>query len=324
MTIAFKGISEKDQTIICQSTIFKGVNVDDLHHLIEGCDLIAISAGQTLIQANTKNEYFNIILKGTMRVFLDAEINEQFISLFPGDCVGEISLLDGASTSAQVVAECESLLLRMQEETLWRLVRASHSFSRNLLFVLAKRLRNDNVAIIRGLRHQHELESIANIDGLTGLYNRRWMNEFFKRQISRALNDNKPLALILCDLDHFKKVNDHHGHMVGDEVLSAVATVLTQQIRPTDLLARFGGEEFAMILPETSRDQAMIIAERVRTAIATTQIEFNNDEYLKINITLSIGVTTLMLGDDINNLLTRADHALYQAKENGRNRVEVG
>lgn len=324
MIITPANMSEDEYRLIYQSKIFKGVNVENLQHLIAECELVAISTGQTLIHADTRNEYFNIILTGSMRVFLDAEINEQFITLLPGDCVGELSLFDGACTSAQVVAESDSLILRIKEETLWRLVRASHSFSRNLLFVLAKRLRNDNIAIINGLRHQQELESIANVDGLTGLYNRRWMNEYFKRQIGRALSDNKPLALILADLDHFKLVNDNHGHMIGDEVLFAVASVLTQQIRPTDLLARFGGEEFAMILPDTSPEQAKITAERVRTAIESTRIAFNNEIHLDIKVTLSLGVTSLMLGDDISNLLTRADHALYLAKKNGRNRVEVG
>jgi len=148
------------------------------------------------------------------------------------------------------------------------------------------------------------------------------MNEYFKRQISRALNDNKPLALFLADLDHFKRINDINGHMVGDEVLFAVATVLTQQIRPTDLLARFGGEEFAIILPETSSNEAKQIAERIRLAIESTRLGFDNGNIQEIHVTLSIGITNLMLGDDINQLLSRADLALYQAKENGRNRVE--
>lgn len=318
------GMSEKDIQLIYQSKIFRGVNIEDLGHLIVDCELLAISSNQTLIYANTKNDYFYVLLTGSMKVYLDTEIKEQFISLLPGDCVGELSLFDGANTSAEVVASSDSRLLRINEETLWRLVRASHSFSRNLLFVLAKRLRNDNVAIIKGLRHQQELEHIANVDGLTGLFNRRWMNEFFKRQITRALSDNKPMAFILADLDNFKKINDIHGHMVGDEVLFAVASILTQQIRPTDLLARFGGEEFAMILPDTTPDDAKQIAERVRTTLETTKLKCENETNQEIHMTLSLGVTNLMLGDDINNLLTRADNALYLAKENGRNRVEIG
>ena len=315
--------SDKDRQLIRHSKIFRGVDIEDLTHLIAECELFSIDAGQTLIHANTHNKYFYVLLTGSLKVFLNAALAEQFIAILPGDCVGELSLFDGAGTSAQVVAARDSRLLKINEETLWRLVRASHSFSRNLLILLAKRLRHDNITIVDGLRHQQELENKANIDGLTGLFNRHWMNEFFKRQISRALNDNKPLILILADLDNFKKINDVHGHLVGDEVLSAVAATLSKQIRPTDLLARFGGEEFAMILPDTSLDVANHIAERIRVAIASMQVEFDGGAHREIHVTLSLGMTSLMLGDDITQLLARADQALYQAKENGRNRVEI-
>ena len=315
-------ILESDRQLIHQSKIFRGVHIDDLCHLIDECELITIQSNQTLIHANTINEHFYVVLTGKMKVYLESKMDEHFIFLLPGDCAGELSIFDGAVTSAQVTAASDTRLLKINEETFWRLIRASHSFARNLLFLLAKRLRNDNVAIINGLRQQQELENIAYVDGLTGLFNRRWMNEYFKRQITRALNDNKPLALFLADLDHFKRINDINGHMVGDEVLFAVATVLTQQIRPTDLLARFGGEEFAMILPETSSNEAKQIAERIRLAIESTRLGFDNGNIQEIHVTLSIGITNLMLGDDINQLLSRADLALYQAKENGRNRVE--
>jgi diguanylate cyclase (GGDEF)-like protein len=317
-------ISEIDRQLIHLSKIFRGVNIEDLCHLFDECELITILEDQTLIQANTRNEYFYVLLTGSMKVYLDTNIDEHFISLLPGDCAGELSLFDGAATSAKVTAATDSRLLKMNEETLWRLTRASHSFSRNLLFLLAKRLRHDNVTIINGLRQQQELENIANVDGLTGLFNRRWMNEYFQRQISRALNNNKPMALILADLDHFKSINDKYGHLVGDEVLFAVASMLTQQIRPTDLLARFGGEEFAFILPETSPEEAYQIAERIRTSLESTRLGFDDEVKDEIHVTLSLGVTNLMLGDNINMMLSRADQALYQAKKNGRNCITVG
>ena len=316
-------ISQTDRQLIHLSTIFKGVNIDDLYHLFDDCELITVLKDQILIQTNTKNNFFYVLLTGSMKVYLDTDIDEHFISLLPGDCAGELSLFDGAATSAQVTAAIDSRLLKMNEETLWRLSRASHSFSRNLLF-LAKRLRHDNVAIINGLRQQQELENIANVDGLTGLFNRRWMNEFFQRQISRALNNNKPMALILADLDHFKKINDKHGHLVGDEILFAVASMLTQQIRPTDLLARFGGEEFAFVLPETSPEEAHQIAERIRSSLEEARLGFGDELKDEIKMTLSLGVTNLMLGDNIHMMLSRADLALYQAKKNGRNCIAVG
>jgi diguanylate cyclase (GGDEF)-like protein len=316
-------ISDEDNQLILRSKIFRGVSAEDLEYLIAECDLITVLSNQTLIQFNTKNEYFYVVLTGSLNVYLDNEINEHHISLIPGDCAGELSILDGAFTSARVVAATDSRLLRINEETLWRLVRASHGFARNLLFLLAKRLRNDNVAIINGIRQQHELEYIANVDGLTGLFNRRWMNFFFKRQTTRALNDNKPMALLLADLDNFKQINDKYGHLVGDDILFAVASLLTQQIRPSDLLARYGGEEFALILPDTSILEAKQIAERVRAAVETSKFKLDNGVGQDVNLTISVGITSLMLGDEMNSLLARADQALYQAKENGRNRVEV-
>jgi diguanylate cyclase (GGDEF)-like protein len=132
------------------------------------------------------------------------------------------------------------------------------------------------------------------------------------------------MTLLLVDIDHFKQVNDKYGHLVGDEILFAVASVLTQQIRPSDLLARYGGEEFALILPDTSIVEAKLLAERVRAAIETSMYKLDNGVDQDINLTISVGITSLLLGDEINSLLARADQALYQAKENGRNRVEVG
>jgi len=324
MTNVTPALLEKDLQLIHRSLIFKGVSVEDIGHLIAECELLDIPSGKTLIYANARNEHFYVVLTGSLKVYLDVEINESFVTLHPGDCVGELSVFDGAYTSAQVIAASDCHLLRIDNKTLWRLVRASHNFSRNLLHVLAKRMRKNNVAIINGLRHQQELEYLANVDGLTGLFNRRWMNEFFQRQIARALRDNKPMALLIADLDHFKQINDIHGHVVGDEVLFAVASILARLVRPTDLLARFGGEEFALILPDTSLHDAKQIAERMRVEIDNTRIKIDNESPHEIHVTLSLGVTSLMLGDEINNILTRADRALYHAKENGRNRVEVG
>jgi CRP-like cAMP-binding protein len=149
-------ISDVDNQLILRSQIFRGVSAEDMGHLMAECDLITVLAYQTLIQFDTKNEYFYVVLTGSLNVYLDNEINEHYISLIPGDCAGELSILDGGYTSARVVTATDSRLLRINEKTLWRLVRASHGFARNLLFLLAKRIRHDNVAIIDGTRWQHE------------------------------------------------------------------------------------------------------------------------------------------------------------------------
>jgi diguanylate cyclase (GGDEF)-like protein len=316
-------LTETDRQLIQTSQVFLGVCVEDMEHMYAECEIQEIPSGATLIQPNTSNENFYIVLSGKLHVYLDESIVNHYVTLRPGECVGELSIIDGGSTSALVVASTDCRIMCIHEEVLWQLVRTANGVTRNLMYVLAKRVRNANQAIINGAHLQQELEHTASIDSLTGLFNRRWMNEYFQRQIGRALKDNKPLVLLLADLDHFKQINDTHGHIVGDDVLCAVASVLSQHIRPSDLLARFGGEEFALILPETSMAEALQVAERIRAAMEITRIAVKDSKPPKeIQLTLSLGIANLALGDSMETLLERADKALYRAKDNGRNRIE--
>jgi diguanylate cyclase (GGDEF)-like protein len=151
----------------------------------------------------------------------------------------------------------------------------------------------------------------ARTDPLTGTANRRVWAEVVEQELERAKRTSQPLAVALLDLDFFKRYNDSFGHSAGDEVLRAVADAWTSIVRPTDLLARLGGEEFGVLLPDTDLDAAVAIMERLRAAVPSDQ-------------TASIGVTTHRPGEDIATTLDRADHALYAAKSAGRNRVVSG
>jgi two-component system cell cycle response regulator len=160
------------------------------------------------------------------------------------------------------------------------------------------------------------------IDQLTGLYNRRFMNNQLQQLMHRAVMGGKPLSVMMLDIDHFKPINDTHGHQAGDEVLQELADRLRQNIRPMDVACRPGGEEFLVILPETPGELAMAAAERVRRAIAAEPFLVMSDTK-SIKVTVSAGVSSL-LGphDTIADMMKRADTALYQAKSGGRNRVE--
>jgi diguanylate cyclase (GGDEF)-like protein len=154
-------------------------------------------------------------------------------------------------------------------------------------------------------------------DALTGLPNRRAADETLKRMLAQAGRTLSPLAAVLMDLDHFKQINDIHGHEQGDEVLAAVGQLLTATIRDSDFAARFGGEEFLLLLPDTGREQAAVVAEKVRRGIADIQLGIGA-------ITASLGVAAYPEdGLDAEQLLRRADGALYAAKEHGRDRVEL-
>lgn len=160
------------------------------------------------------------------------------------------------------------------------------------------------------------------IDQLTGLYNRRYMNNQLQQLMHRAVMGGKPLSVMMLDIDHFKPINDTHGHQAGDEVLQELADRLRQNIRPMDVPCRPGGEEFLVILPETPGELAMAAAERVRRAIAAEPFLVMS-ETKEIRVTVSAGVSSLLgAHDTIADMMKRADTALYQAKSGGRNRVE--
>ncbi len=164
-------------------------------------------------------------------------------------------------------------------------------------------------------------ERLATTDGLTGLSNRRTFNEQLKSRLRQAERYRRPLSLLLLDIDHFKRVNDTHGHPAGDAVLRGVARLAQKQARDTDLCARYGGEELALILPETDAPGALVIAERIRAAMAAAQ---HFTESGAVRVTVSVGIATSAGGGDSPEALLEAcDKALYRAKQGGRNRVET-
>ncbi len=164
----------------------------------------------------------------------------------------------------------------------------------------------------------------AMTDPLTGLGNRRYLEDQAALEIARAQRSGAPLSLIAVDLDHFKRINDTYGHDVGDVVLQAFATLARQVLRDGDVLCRMGGEEFAVLLPDTDREQALRIAERLRVAVATTPARVGRDatEDGTLAYTASLGVTLVSAGETtLKPAIKRADQGLYAAKETGRNRV---
>ncbi len=179
-----------------------------------------------------------------------------------------------------------------------------------------------NVLLVSALKAERdEAIRLSTTDGLTGLINRRSFLERAQQEIGRAKRYRRPLVLVGVDLDFFKRVNDRFGHLGGDKALEAIGKLLTVQLRTQDLVARLGGEEFALLLPETDLPTANAVCERLRWAIESTPIEYDGQ---RIPLTASFGITECRPDDTVTGALVRADAALYEAKGKGRNRVEVG
>lgn len=167
------------------------------------------------------------------------------------------------------------------------------------------------------LAKNSELEQLSATDGLTGIYNRMRFNELLEHYLQKSIRSHHDFGLVMFDIDHFKQINDRYGHLKGDEALKWVAELTRQSVRSSDVVARWGGEEFALLLPDTDLEGSQTLAENLRKNIAAGR--HGPDEPLSA----SFGVTVYSEGDSLETLLARADEALYRAKDEGRNRVSV-
>ncbi len=173
---------------------------------------------------------------------------------------------------------------------------------------------------LRNAIKYHQAITAASTDALTGCGNRVSMDSTIAREIKLAIRNNTPLSIIMFDLDHFKAVNDTHGHQCGDYVLKHIVKETQKKLRETDIIFRYGGEEFLILLHQTDKAGAAIVAEQVRSCIEQLTLDF---EEKHLNITISLGITSLATTDTNESMIKRADEALYIAKNSGRNRVKV-
>jgi two-component system, cell cycle response regulator len=167
---------------------------------------------------------------------------------------------------------------------------------------------------------RRQLEILAMHDSLTSLYNRRAIEEYAEAEFNRLNRKENPLSVIMLDIDHFKNINDQYGHKAGDHALRQVAQVLTEDLRKYDRVGRWGGEEFILILPDISPQQAMAVAERIRAQVASLKIYLEENEPFSVQASLGVASNNGQF-PSLSKLIDAADQALYHAKEEGRNRV---
>lgn len=211
-----------------------------------------------------------------------------------------------------------SYALQVEDQQLGELkLTRSQRFSKKELEMLESLL----CCLIYPLRNAtlfHQALQKAYTDPLTQTHNRAAFNDMLSREIKRASRGGQKLSLIFIDIDHFKLINDEHGHDCGDFALTAVASSVKDSVRGSDIVFRYGGEEFVVLLSDTNKEDAAIIAERIRSNIESHTLAYG---IAILNITASLGVSSLEADDDMEKLIKRADSGMYKAKQSGRNRV---
>ena len=311
------GFDERDLEGI---QLFRNVHLASIKGLIDVCRTQVLEPGAVLISPGRLNKKIYLVMEGRLRVHLESAESDPIATLGPGESVGEISVIDNQAASAYVVADERCRLLVMEEDVLWSLIQASHAAACNLLFVLAKRLRQTDSIIVEGAQLEQDFQHYGSVDALTGLHNRYWFDTVYKRQFARSIASGRPFSLIMADIDRFKEVNDTYGHLVGDRVLYSIARIITNYIRATEVVARYGGDEFVIILADKGLETARSVAERLLLA-ARDALPIRVGDKTITHPTLSVGIAEINVGESPDELIRRADEALYRSKIGGRDCV---
>jgi len=313
---------EDESTLDSQSlfdlSLFQGLDVSAAREFLNNAEHHLLPKGEILLSPRSSNSDLYVVLSGLLSVHLESPNSDMIATINVGECAGEMSLFDEGTPSAYVVAADDSRILKMSGEMVWDMIDHCDGFAKNFLHLTASRMRTSNRTMSNSRRIQQHYESRANIDSLTRLHNRRWIDQNLPQAFETCVADKIPLCLMMIDIDHFKKYNDDNGHLAGDSCLKAVAESIRVSIRPSDLLGRFGGEEFVMLLPDTDLSSCEGVAKRIKNEVEKTEIKGHKLETLP-SVTISIGITEGKPDTFYEDVFKTADTALYKAKKSGRN-----
>lgn len=301
---------------LARMELFQNVPETVIQQVLEQATPLELAAGEILLSPHRDNEHIYLLLSGTLSLHFDSPDSPEIRELPQHISVGEMSIIDNSRPSAYVIAKEASRLFPIHREQLNRLIASTNPIAYNLLRLLSKWMKANTDRIVHDRVQISELTSHANIDRLTGLYNRRWLDQ----SLGRLLESDQPLSLLLIDVDHFKSYNDQQGHQGGDQALIALSHVLKTTVRPYDFATRYGGEEFLVILPMTTRLEGIPLAEQIRQTAEQKPIRALDKSPLP-NITISIGFAEKEPHSTPESLIAAADAQLYRAKRAGRNLV---
>jgi diguanylate cyclase (GGDEF)-like protein len=304
----------KQLELLHQVPLFRQLPVGDILKLAEGSRIVSYRAGEFIVRQGEPGECVYLVLAGTVQVVTriedDGLCTEAVVStLGAGDCVGELSLLDGRPRSASCIALSPVSCLRLDREPFLMAVKRHWQLVQSLLETMAQRLRAADGRLAENAR-----------DTLTGLYSRRAMRDLFEREVAQNRLDAEHrsevpdrIGVLYVDVDDFKQINDQYGHQTGDAVLKSVARLLTSACRSTDIVARMGGDEFVIIMPESGWRGVRVVERRLAAALAS-------DHPGPVRFTVSVGSALVdPRGPETwETLMDRADASMYRHKARRR------
>jgi diguanylate cyclase (GGDEF)-like protein len=313
-------MSTELHTLLVDSRLFQSVDLTIVESMLNSCTRHQLMPGDTVIEADARNQTLYLVLSGQLRVYAGGRDTPANALLEAGDCAGEMSFIDGQKSSALVLAASPTELLGVPHERMWEMMDADPMVARNLLAIMSGRLRNNNLTLVTTQSDSLEFAQASTVDPLTGLHNRRWIESTFMRQVRRCRLDHAPICLLLADIDNLEQINERNGYLTGDHALRRASRALAESLRPQDLVGRWGGDEFAVLLPNTPTTEALAIGNRLCAAVIEAGIIVPPR---KEPLSISCGVIPFKAEDSMTSVFIRVRVALEEAKAKGRNRAEL-
>jgi diguanylate cyclase (GGDEF)-like protein len=309
--------------------IFKDLGEDERTQLTGMLEMGTAETGEVLFEEGDTGEKLYIVRSGSIASSVTLSNGERLeVATFgPGDFFGEMSIFDQAPRSATCHAKEDTMLLALRSEAFDRLMSSRPDTAiktmYKMLTITTQRLENTSEFVSDMVQFGEEARKRAVTDPATGLFNRGFLDSALQEQYRKAKQQNMPLCLVMADLDHFNSINEAYGQEVGDEVIHAVVPILKDHFRDSDILARYGGDEFTFVLPNTDARTAHELCARVREAVVELDVLHGRGGSIE-QVTTSQGIACFPEhAEDIASLREQADQALYRAKELGRNRTVV-
>ena len=320
-----KHLSSQSSTVplieeLADTELFRGIPKPILESIQAQADVLVLESGQLLLSPEHENHHVYVLLSGTLGVHFGSLNLPEIRVLEKGASVGELSVIDQIRPSAFIIAREVCRVLPVHRSLFQEILGGADPLIRNLIKVLTKWIRENTECLVHNTSKIGELTNHASTDALTGLYNRRWLDNALAHFLAEAIEMGHPLCVLLIDVDYFKNYNDTLGHSAGDQALKVLSGTLKSAIRPQDFASRYGGEEFLILLPNTSLNEGVLVAERIRQVVETKTITAADGTDLP-GVTVSIGLAVSHRDSTPKLLVDTADSKLYQAKQEGRNCV---